>query len=107
MNSLLYLKYLAENRVLKKTFFLKSNEMREEWRRLHIGEHHSLHSSTNIKMKNSMIGWTCGMYGRGESRTRGLGGEALEGVHLGDEGLQGRVMLNTRCKNCLKGRGVG
>ena len=34
--------------MLKKTFLPKSNEMREDWKRLHTGEHHSLDFLTNI-----------------------------------------------------------
>ena len=39
-----------------------------------------------------MIGLACNMYGGGESRTRGLGGETSEGVHLEEEGIEGRVL---------------
>ena len=53
-----------------------------------------------------MTGWACGMYGGGERRTQGLGGEPSERVHLEDVGRDGRVILNGHCRNCLKGRGV-
>ena len=46
-----------------------------------------------------MIGWACGMYGGGETRTQVLGVETSEGVHLEDEGIEGRVILNGRCIN--------
>jgi hypothetical protein len=46
------------------------------------------------------------MYGGGEIRTQVLGEENSEGVHLEDEGIEGRMILNGRCRKCLKGRGV-
>ena len=40
-----------QNKVLRKIFVVKRDEIKGEWRKLHIAEQHALYSSTNIIMK--------------------------------------------------------
>jgi hypothetical protein len=42
-----------ENRVLRRIFGPKREEVVRGWRRLHNGEHHNLHASPNIKVIRS------------------------------------------------------
>jgi len=53
-----------ENRVLRKIFGPRRDEVTGEWRRLHNGELNDLYSSPNIVwlIKWRRMGWACGMY---------------------------------------------
>jgi hypothetical protein len=48
-----------ENRVLRRIFGPKQDEMKGDWRKLHNEEHHNLYSSPNIitMMKSSRMRW--------------------------------------------------
>jgi hypothetical protein len=48
-----------ENRVLRRIFAPKGNEVRGEWRKLHNGELHNLYSSRNIikQIKSRRMRW--------------------------------------------------
>jgi hypothetical protein len=65
---------VIENRVLRRVFGLKRDEVAGEWRKLHNEELNDLHSLPKIK-KNE-IGRACGAYGGVESCGKGVGGEA-------------------------------
>jgi len=54
-----------ENRVSRRMFGPRRDEVTGEWRRLHNEELNDLYSSPNIVRVNEM-GWACGAYGRGE-----------------------------------------
>jgi hypothetical protein len=62
------------NRVLRRVFGPKRDEVTREWRKLHNEEFNDLYSLPNIK-KNEMD-WACGAYGGGERCAQGFGGEA-------------------------------
>jgi hypothetical protein len=68
-----------ENRVLRRIFEPKRDEVTGEWRKLHSKELHNLYSSPNIirqikARRMSRVG--CGMHGRGEKSKQSFGGKA-------------------------------
>jgi hypothetical protein len=69
-----------ENRVLRRIFASKRDEVIEEWRKLHSGELHNLYSSPDVirQIKSRRMRWgrACGTHGRGEKRVQGFGGKA-------------------------------
>jgi hypothetical protein len=48
-----------ENRVLRRIFLLKRDEVTGDWRKLHNEEHHNLHSSPSIigMIKSVRVRW--------------------------------------------------
>jgi hypothetical protein len=57
---------VSENRVLRRIFVPKRDEVTGEWRKLHSEELHNLYFFPNIIMQiKSRLGGTCGMHGRG------------------------------------------
>jgi hypothetical protein len=79
-----------ENRVLRRIFGLKRDEITGDWRKLHNEELHNLYSSPNIiKMIKSMrMGWAGHVARMGETRNacRILVGKPVEGsCEHGDE----------------------
>jgi hypothetical protein len=70
-----------ENRVLRRIFGHKRNEVTGEWRKLHNEELHILYSCPNIirQIKSRRMRWvggTCGTCGRGEESAQCCGGKA-------------------------------
>jgi hypothetical protein len=67
-----------ENRVLRRIFGPKRDEVTGEWRKLHNKEHQNLYSSPEIirQVKANEVGRACGTHGRGEKSVQGLGGKA-------------------------------
>jgi hypothetical protein len=67
-----------ENRVLRRVFGPKRDEVTAEWRKLHNEELHNLYSSPDIirQVKANEVGGACGTHGRGEKCVQGLGGKA-------------------------------
>jgi hypothetical protein len=68
-----------DNRVLRRIFGPKKDEVTGEWRKLHNEELNFLYSpnvyySSDQSEKNEM-GWACGMYGRLEICIQGSNGE--------------------------------
>jgi len=68
------------NRVLRRTFVPKRDEVTGEWRKLHNEELNDLYASPNfvrvIKIENNEMGGACSTYGGEERRIRVFGGEA-------------------------------
>ena len=68
-----------ENRVLRKIFGPRRDEVTGEWRRLHNEELNDLYSSANIVrvIKSRRLRWAghVARMGRGEGGVQGLGGE--------------------------------
>jgi hypothetical protein len=87
-----------ENRVLRRIFGPKRDEATGDWRRLHNEELNDLYSSPNIirLIKSSRLRWG-GMWhvwGRREVHTGFWWGDPREGDHLGDPGVDGRIILS-------------
>jgi len=86
-----------ENRVLRRIFGLKRDEVTGEWRKLHNEELSDLYCSSNIVrvIKSRIVRWAGHVArmgeGRGVCRIFG-GGNLREGDHLGDPGID-RIIL--------------
>jgi hypothetical protein len=66
-----------ENRVLRRIFGPKSDEVTGEWRKLHSEELYNLYSSPDIirQVKANEVGGACSTHGRGEKSVQGFGGK--------------------------------
>jgi hypothetical protein len=64
-----------ENRVLRRIFGPKRDEVTGEWRKLHNVEIHNLYSSPDITRQVKSRG-ACGTHGRGDKTVEGFGGKA-------------------------------
>jgi hypothetical protein len=88
---------VSENRVLRRIFAPKRDEATGEWRRLHKEELNDLYSSPNIirVIKARRMRWAghVARMGKREMHTELLGGDVREGDHLGDRGLDGKIIL--------------
>ena len=86
-----------ENRVLRRIFGPKKDEVTEEWRKLHNEEMNNLYSSPNIVrvIKSRGMRWAghVGRMGEGEMCTGFWWGNLREGDHWGDPGIDGRIIL--------------
>jgi hypothetical protein len=54
---------MFENRMLRRIFGPKREEVLGGWKRLHNEEIHNLYASPNIISKEDEMGRTCGMHG--------------------------------------------
>jgi hypothetical protein len=90
-----------ENRVMRRIFGPKRDEVTGEWRKLHNEELNDLYSPTNIVriIKSSRKRWACHVAHMGERGIRGVGwGNLWERDHLGDPCLNGRIILRLICR---------
>ena len=85
-----------ENRVLRRIFGPKRDEVTGEWRKLHSEELNDFYSSPNIvrviKSRKNEMGGACSAYG-GEAYTGFWWGNLRERDHLKHPGVDGRIIL--------------
>jgi hypothetical protein len=86
-----------ENRVMRRIFGPKRDEATGEWRTLHNEELNDLYSSPNIirVIKPRKMRWArqVARMGRRKVHTGFWWGDLREGDHLGDPGVDGRIIL--------------
>ena len=86
-----------ENRVLRRIFGPKKDEVTGEWRKLHNWALKDLYSSPNIfrmiKSTKKRWAWHIARMGRGELSTGFRWGNLRERDHLEDTGLDGTIIL--------------
>jgi hypothetical protein len=86
-----------ENRVLRRIFGAKRDEVTREWRKIHNEELNDLYSSLNILriIKSRRIRWAGHVARMGEVKAcTGFWWENLrKGDHWGDTGLDGMIIL--------------
>jgi hypothetical protein len=85
-----------ENRVVRKIFGPKRDEVTAEWRTLHNEELNDLYSSPNIVwvIKSRRMRWVGHVARTGEERGTGFWwGDLREGDHLEDPGVDLRIIL--------------
>jgi hypothetical protein len=91
-----------ENRVLRRIFGSKRDEVTGEWRRLHNKELYALYTSPNIirVIKSRRLRWAGHVARMGERRGayRALVRKPEGRNHLKDQGVDGRIILKWTCE---------
>jgi len=86
-----------ENRVLRRIFGIKRDEVTGEWRKLYNEKLNDLYSSPNIvraiKQRRKRWAGRVARMGEGEACTGFWWGNLRERDHLGDPGIDGRIIL--------------
>jgi hypothetical protein len=93
-----------ENRVLRRIFRPRWDEVTGEWRKIHNEEPKELYSSQNIfrEIKSRRMRWAGNVmpWGRGEAYTGFWWGNLTEIDHWVDPGLGGRIILRWNFMKC-------
>jgi len=92
-----YMDPYKRNRMLRRTFGPKRDEVTREWRKLHNEELNDQYSSPNIVrvIKSRRIGWAghAASVGKGEAYTGFWWGNLRVRDQLGDPDVDGRIIL--------------
>jgi hypothetical protein len=89
---------IFENRVLRRKFGPKRDEVTEEWRKLHNEELNDLYSSPLIKSRMRWVGHVARM-GERKGGYRVLVGKVEGRNHLGEAGVDLRIILRRIFRN--------
>jgi hypothetical protein len=90
-----------KNRVLRRIFGPKKDNITGKWRGLRNEELYNLYCSSNIQIKKNEMGWACGICGREKRCTQDFGGEfRRKKDHLENQGVEGRIVLTWTFKKC-------
>ena len=93
----------SENRVLRRIFGSKRDEVTSEWRKLHNEELNDLHSSSDIVrvIKSRRMRWAGHVARMGRETYTGFWwGNLMERDHLGDPVVDGRIILRRISRKC-------
>jgi hypothetical protein len=97
-----------ENRVLRRIFGSRRDEVIKERRKLYNEELYDLYSSPNIVRVIKSRRMRCSANGGEERCIQGIVGEnQREGDHLEEHGVEGRILLRLIFRNCDAGYGSG
>jgi hypothetical protein len=100
-----------ENRVLRRVFGPKRDEVTEEWRKRHNEELNDLYYLTNIVwvVKSKRMRWAghVARMGEGEVFTGFWWGSLREVDHWGDPDIDGRIILRWIFRKCEGVMGTG
>jgi hypothetical protein len=101
---------VLENRVLRRIFAPKRDEVTGEWRKLHSGELHNLYSSPDIirQIKSKRMRWAghVARMGGGETCIGFWWERPKEKDHLKDQGVDGRTLSKWSLRRLVGGGGV-
>jgi len=88
-----------ENRMLRRIFGSKRDELAEEWKTLNSEELNDLHTSPNIilviKSRRRIWAWHVARMGKGELHRGFWWGNPRESDHFEDPGVDGRIILRS------------
>jgi hypothetical protein len=99
-----------ENKVLRRIFGPKRDEITGEWRKIHHEELTNIYFSPNIRMnKPRRMRWAVHVVrmGRGEVLQGFVCGNLREREHLGDPGLDGKIILRWIFRKWMWGAWAG
>ena len=95
---------MFENRVMRRIFRPRREEVTGEWRKLHNEELNDFYCSANIilAIKSRRMKWVVyvARIGRREVQTGFCRGNLRERVHLEDLGIGGRIILRCIFRKC-------
>ena len=97
---------VTDNRVLRRIFWPKRDEVRGEWRELHNEERNDMHSPPNIiGIIKSRMRWAKHVASKGKrgGAYRILVGSLRERDHLEESGVDGRKILRLILRKCNGG----
>ena len=102
---------MCESRAMRRIFGSKKDGVTGEWRKLHNEELNDLYCSPNIfrVIKLRRMNWAAHVacVRRGEAYTEVWWGNLRERDHLGDQGVDGSIILRWIFMKCYVGLSIG
>jgi len=97
---------VLENRILRKMFWTKKDEVTGEWRRLHNGEFYDVSSSPNVfraieTRRMKLLGYA-GRMGKRSGTYRIVWGKLRERDHVEEPILDGKILLKLVFKKGMR-----